>query len=98
MESGAAGRQRTQQGPPTVPAPEREVQGWVAWVRRPPELSFHERETAVFVAARLRALGYAPVREGGAGPHGERRHRGVAALGADRSAPALALRAELDAQ
>jgi amidohydrolase len=97
MESSACRRRRTQQGPPIGPALEREVRGWFAWLHRHPELSFHERETAAFVAARLRDLGYTPTQEVGAGPHGERRHGVVAALGADRSAPALAFRAELDA-
>ena len=33
---------------------------WFYWLHRHPELSFQERETAAYVADRLRELGYAP--------------------------------------
>jgi amidohydrolase len=70
---------------------------WFTWLHRHPELSFQERETAAYVADRLRDLGYSP-REGfGFGPTGERLHSVVAVLGADRPGPALALRADTDA-
>jgi amidohydrolase len=70
---------------------------WFFWLHRHPELSFQERETAAYVAARLRELGYAP-REGVGLTHtGEPLHSVVAVLGEDRSGPALALRADMDA-
>ena len=56
-----------------------------------PELSFHERETAAFVAAELRACGLEPT-EGVGGGWGV-----VATLEGGRPGPTLALRAELDA-
>jgi amidohydrolase len=70
---------------------------WFTWLHRNPELSFHERETAGFVAARLRELGYSPRERVGVGPSGERLYGVVAVLGEDRPGPALALRADMDA-
>ncbi len=80
--------------PPHLPA---QLQDWFTWLHRHPELSFHEEETAEYVAAQLRGLGYSP-REGvGFGPTGQRLYSVVAVLGADRPGPALALRADTDA-
>jgi amidohydrolase len=73
------------------------VRDWFTWLHRHPEPSFHERETAAFVASVLRSLGYEPRQRVGHGPSGEPLHGVVAVLGAGRPAPALALRADLDA-
>ena len=71
---------------------------WFTWLHRHPELSYQESATAAFVAARLRELGYATVRERvGIGPDGTALYGVTAVLGADRPGPALALRADMDA-
>ena len=73
------------------------VNDWFAWLHRHPEPSFGERETAAFVARTLRSLGYEPSQSVGVGPAGDPLHGVVAVLGAGRSGPALAFRADLDA-
>src|SRR5688572_13234683 len=73
------------------------MQEWFVWLHRHPELSFHERETAAFVASTLRHLGYFPRERVGVGPTGEPLHGVVAVLGSERAGPALALRADMDA-
>ncbi|HEV2122230.1 MAG TPA: hypothetical protein VGW38_05585, partial [Chloroflexota bacterium] len=47
------------------------VEEWFFWLHRHPELSFQERETAAFVAARLREFGYQPSERVGLRPSGE---------------------------
>jgi amidohydrolase len=74
-----------------------QVNDWFTWLHRHPEPSFGERETAAFVARTLRSLGYEPSRSVGVGPAGDPLHGVVAVLGAGRSGPALAFRADLDA-
>jgi amidohydrolase len=74
-----------------------EVEEWFTWLHRHPELSFHERETAAFVAGRLRGLGYDPWERVGTGPTGEALYGVVAVLGGDKPGPALAFRADIDA-
>ena len=70
---------------------------WFTWLHQHPELSFQERETSSYVAARLREIGL-PVRERlGSGPSGEPLFSVVGVLGAGRPGPALALRADMDA-
>jgi len=72
--------------------------GWFTWLHRHPEPSYQERQTAAFVADRLRELGYGNVRERvGIGPDGAPLYGVKAVLGADRPGPALALRADMDA-
>lgn len=78
-------------------APAARVEEWFYWLHRHPELSFHERETAAFVAARLRELGYEPSERVGFGPTGEPLYGVTAVLGAHKPGPALALRADMDA-
>jgi len=72
----------------------RAAEGNVAAARRHihqhPELSFQERETAAFVADRLRALGYAP--QTGVGGHGVK-----AVLRGARPGLTVGLRADMDA-
>jgi amidohydrolase len=74
-----------------------QVREWFTWLHRHPELSFQERETAAYVAAELRKLGYTPRERVGAGPDGEPLYGVTAVLGAGRPGPALALRADMDA-
>jgi amidohydrolase len=83
--------------PPVGAALARRVRDWFTWLHRHPELSFHERETADFVARALRSMGYAPRERVGVGPEGEPLHGVVAVLGDGRPGPALAFRADLDA-
>ena len=73
------------------------VNDWFTWLHRHPEPSFGERATAAFVARTLRSLGYEPSQSVGVGPAGDPLHGVVAVLGAGRSGPALAFRADLDA-
>src|SRR5688500_619606 len=75
----------------------RRVEEWFGWLHQHPELSFQERETAAFVIARLRELGYAPRERVGIGPTGAPLYGVTAVLGEDRPGPALALRADMDA-
>src|ERR671912_570204 len=75
----------------------RRVEEWFSWLHQHPELSFQERETAAFVSARLRELGYAPRERVGIGPTGAPLYGVTAVLGEDRLGPALALRADMDA-
>src|SRR5687767_4713192 len=75
----------------------RRVEEWFSWLHQHPELSFQERETAAYVAARLRELGYAPRERVGIGPTGSPLYGVTAVLGEDRPGPALALRADMDA-
>src|SRR6476646_10743321 len=79
------------------PPLEAQVRAWFTWLHRHPELSYQERETAAFVAAELRRLGYAPRERVGAGPDGAPLYGVTAVLGAGRPGPALALRADMDA-
>ncbi|MDQ3700637.1 MAG: amidohydrolase [Chloroflexota bacterium] len=83
--------------PPVDSALAGAMQEWFFWLHRHPELSFHEQETAAFVASTLRHLGYFPRERVGVGPSGEPLHGVVAVLGAERRGPALALRADMDA-
>src|SRR5581483_1373841 len=84
--------------PPVLdPALERRVLDWFCWLHRHPELSFEERETAAFIAAQLRELGYQPRERVGVGPEGQPLYSVVAVLGAHKPGPALALRADIDA-
>lgn len=84
--------------PPILePGLEAQVRDWFIWLHRHPELSFQERETAGFVAGRLRALGYAPREHVGTGPAGQPLCGVVAVLGEHRPGPALAFRADMDA-
>jgi amidohydrolase len=76
---------------------EAEARAWFEWLHRHPELSFQERETAGFVAGRLRGLGYEPREHVGTGPDGRPLYGVVAVLGTERPGPALALRADMDA-
>jgi len=76
---------------------ETQVREWFTWLHRHPELSFQEKETAAYVAASLRDLGFTPRERVGVGPTGERLYGVVAVLGEERSGPALALRADMDA-
>ena len=73
------------------------VREWFTWLHRHPELSFQEKETAAYVAASLRDLGFTPRERVGVGPTGERLYGVVAVLGEERPGPALALRADMDA-
>ena len=86
---------------PATPLPDAalasQVRRWFEWLHRHPELSFEERQTARFISAQLRDLGYSPRIEVGLSPHGTPLHSVVAVLGADRPGPALALRADIDA-
>ena len=75
----------------------RRVEEWFTWLHQHPELSFQERETAAFVAARLRELGYAPRERVGVGPSGAPLYGVTAVLGQHKPGPALALRADMDA-
>jgi amidohydrolase len=61
------------------------------WLHRHPELSFHEQETAAFVAAKLREIGYEP-QVGCGGSHGVK-----AVLAGARPGRTIALRADMDA-
>ncbi len=83
--------------PDLDPALERRVLDWFCWLHRHPELSFEEHETAAFIAAQLRELGYEPRQGVGAGPDGQPLCSVVAVLGAHKPGPALALRADIDA-
>ena len=76
---------------------EAQVREWFYWLHRHPELSYQERETSAFVAARLRELGYDPREQVGSGPDGFPLYSVTAVLGRDRPGPALAFRADLDA-
>jgi amidohydrolase len=81
-----------------TPRLEAQVYEWFTWLHRHPELSYQERETASYVAAQLRALDYAEVREQvGLGPDGAPLYGVTAVLGAGRPGPALAFRADMDA-
>src|SRR5687767_4400112 len=75
----------------------RRVEEWFTWLHQHPELSYQERETAAYVAARLRELGYAPRERVGIGPTGAPLYGVTAVLGEDKPGPALALRADMDA-
>jgi amidohydrolase len=68
-----------------------DVTAWRRHLHQNPELSFHEVETAAFVAARLTEMGYAP-RTGLGGVHSV-----VAELVGGRPGPTIALRADMDA-
>lgn len=67
-----------------------QITAWRRHLHANPELSGHERETAAFVAQRLRELGFQP-RERVGGGHG------LTAELAAGSGPAVALRADMDA-
>src|SRR5262245_616576 len=65
---------RAEPGPRVDGALSAQVRDWFTWLHRHPEPSFHERETAAFVAGVLRALGYEPRQRVGHGPTGEPLH------------------------
>ncbi|MGH2353336.1 MAG: M20 metallopeptidase family protein [Chloroflexota bacterium] len=83
--------------PGVSPALAAQVREWFTWLHRHPELSFHERETARFVAGRLSEVGYTPREQVGRTLEGDPLHSVVAVLGAHKPGPALAFRADLDA-
>lgn len=68
-----------------------EAIAWRRHLHRHPELSFAERETAAFVAERLKEMGYEPISGLGGG------HSVVARLSGGRPGPTIALRADMDA-
>ncbi|MDX1973696.1 MAG: amidohydrolase, partial [Candidatus Sumerlaeia bacterium] len=65
---------------------------WRRHLHQNPELSFQERETAEFIAAQLRELGIPHVQTRIGGKHGV-----CATIGASVDAPAVVLRADIDA-